>query len=595
MQTEHNTIYKVKANSDGELLINALERSGLPIESICGGAGKCGKCKVKIVRGAAWPHLPEELEMLDRKEIENGIRLSCLCHFKGEADIVLPQSENEMQIQVQGKVSDFHFDPIIQKRHIVLEPKENESLYDCLCKKVKTETDNPLDIVQSLGVNSTSITLILHQDRLIGIETGDTADFCYGVAVDIGTTTVAAELIDLNTASVLSTKSILNPQFAMGSDVLSRIHLAQQHSKNFHKLTRLIQDAIKNLITSLFESTKLNQNHCYLIYVAGNTTMLHLFMGTSPSSLGYYPYRAIFLEPLQIEAAKLNIKAASCAVVQTLPSINSFIGADITSGIMALDLDNAGRNVLFLDIGTNGEIVICYNGTMVATSTAAGPALEGMNISCGMKATAGAIEKVDLSNGHIAFKTIGDITPSGLCGTGLLDLVAVLLQAGVIQSSGRITTPEKASLNGVMDMDGSRRFQLIEPCPENENGIYLTQKDVRQIQLSKGAMTAGIKILLDQAGLSPSQIDTVYIAGGFGYYLNTETLIALGLFPKIWRDRLIYAGNTSLSGTRLSILNKTLIGKHAEKLKSIAYCDLNHAPNFNHVFARSMIFDGSIF
>lgn len=595
MPTEHNDIHHLKADSTGERLIDVIKRDGLFVENDCQAKGTCGKCKVKVIRGIATGPLPEELKILGKKEIENKIRLACLCRVKGEVTIFLPQSEHHMQIQEQGRLYDFDLDPIIKKRHFILKPEKNESLYGALCKKTNSKADNPLDIVKALGTNSNSITAVCYRDRLIGIERGDTSDFCYGVALDIGTTTVAAELVDLNTAGVLSTKSILNPQFATGSDVLSRIYFAKQHPGHIHKLSKLIQAGVNELITALFRCAGIHRKHCYLISVAGNTVMLHLFMGVSPAALGYYPYRAVFVEELNLETAKVNIKAAPFAMLQCLPGLSGFIGADITAGLSALDLMTSNRKILFIDLGTNGEIVICRRGKIMAASTAAGPALEGMNISCGIKATAGAIDQVALRDGKITFKTIGNGRPTGLCGSGLLDLVAVLLKAGIIQPSGRMVAPEKAALSGVTEIEGSRSFELLKFTPENKKSIHLTQKDIRQVQLAKGALSTGMKLLLDRTELLPSDIDTVYIAGGFGYYLNTETLITLGLFPKIWKKRLVYAGNTSLSGARLTLLNQDLMRRHASKLAAAADYDLNQAPNFNSIFARSMTLGESIF
>lgn len=311
-------------------------------------------------------------------------------------------------------------------------------------------------------------------------------------------------------------------------------------------------------------------------------------------SLGRYPYRPVFLEALELNVFELNIQASPFAVLQVLPGLSGFVGADIRAGLLALNLTFNSDTVLFIDMGTNGEIVLNFNGKMIAASTAAGPALEGMNISCGMKASSGAIDHVEFCNNKLVWTTIGSSAPMGLCGSGLLDLIAALLKSGIIQKSGRIIEPGKATLKGVRERANTRCFQLSQPFSTHTKEIYVSQQVVRQVQLAKGALSSGIKLLLRQAGVAESDIKTVYLAGGFGYYLKPETLITLGLFPQIWKDRLVYVGNTSLAGARLAMLCEEQTDWNQNRLKAVEFFDLTACDDFNRVFIDAMTFPESI-
>lgn len=590
MQKDQSRVYTLEAKQAGELLIDLLARNGLHSEKDCGGLGVCGKCKVKCLQGAQSPPQAEELAHLSEAELAGDIRLACSCRVHGEVAVSIPRRYDVMRIQEQGSTIRCALDPAIEKHYLELAPAENESLYQALCRQTGRSPEDALAVAQALGRYGPAITAVFLQGRLAGIEKGNTSGVMYGVAVDIGTTTVAAELIDLTTGGAVGTASMINPQFTLGSDVLSRIHFAQQQTRHIDRLAELIRDGLDALITRLFKTAGLDRNYCYKISIAGNTVMLHLLLGVDPQPLGRYPYRPVFLEPLRMKAAQLNLRASPFAVVQCLPGLSGFIGADITAGLIALDLVSSSRNTIFLDMGTNGEIVVCFDGRMMVTSTAAGPALEGMNISCGMKASAGAIESAVFQDGRVNWQTIGHRPPLGVCGSGLLDLVAALLKAGVIQKSGRIVAPDQAEGFSIQTNGDSRRFQLLAPSSEGKGEIFLTQQDVRQVQLAKGALAVGIKLLLEQAQLPFCDVQTVYLAGGFGFYLNADTLITLGLLPEQWRDRIVYVGNTSLAGARLAMLNGELLEKQKDKLKQIEYCDLNDCTHFNKAFSKAMSF-----
>ncbi|MBU2429934.1 MAG: DUF4445 domain-containing protein, partial [Proteobacteria bacterium] len=468
MKNDLTAVHRLNARVGGESLLSLLIRNRLSPASDCNGLGLCGKCKVQIVQGTASPLCSEETEHLRKKELDAGFRLACLCRVEGEVMITSSEPEISMQIQEQGFTAcTFPLNPVIKKQLIVLEPQTHESRYQCLVSKTGVPIENTLAIAGALADSPSMLTAVKFQNRLIGIETADTRSTGFGIAVDIGTTTLVAALIDFNTGKTLATASAINPQFQLGSDVLSRIHFAQQSPSHLDMLSSLLRNEINRLAADLLETAGADPTQCYLISVAGNTVMLHLLLGIDPRPLGRHPYQPVFLETLEVKASDLDIALSPFAVLQCLPGLSAFIGADIQAGLLALNLTKNTDNTLFIDMGTNGEIVLCFNGKMIATSTAAGPALEGMNISCGMKACNGAIDHVMLSGNKLDWTTIGDASPKGLCGSGLLDLVAALLKTGIIQKSGRIVPPETAALNGVEQIENSRCFRLVQPGAEN--------------------------------------------------------------------------------------------------------------------------------
>lgn len=586
-----SSVYQLHAASDGSSLFALITNNGIALSADCGGLGICGNCRVKILGGEVSAHHPDELEYLFADELASGIRLACRCQVTGEVTISIPQSGTAMQILETTADLDIKLDPPVKKQLLVLAPGPQESMFEALQRQTRGPIAYPLTLIREIAALPTTVTVVTMKDCIIGLEPGDTHARIYGMAVDIGTTTIVAELLELATGRTLSVASMVNPQFALGADVVSRIHYAGQDEQHLHKLASLLVNTLNEVIEQLCGAAAVDRQECYLITVAANAVMMHLLLGVNPAALGRYPYRTVFREALQLRAADLNIKAAPGAIVQCLPAISAFIGADISAGILVLDLKNAPGSTLFIDMGTNGEIVLAVNGNLIAASTAAGPALEGMNISCGMKAAAGAIDHVKLQDGQLVWTTIGNAPARGLCGSGLLDLVAALLQAGVIQKSGRINPPGSGCLAGIKEIGNSRCFELLPPAPHIPRGIYLSQQDIRQVQLAKGALAAGIKLLLQGSGLSENMVERVCLAGAFGSYLQINTLVTLGLFPDSWKDRVVYVGNSSLAGARLAAMDSELLERNRDVFFDVDYYDLNSCDNFSRIFTRAMSFN----
>ena len=398
----------------------------------------------------------------------------------------------------------------------------------------------------------------------------------YGVAVDIGTTTVIATLYDLAQAQEVASLSCLNSQKAFGQDVISRITHAANQQKGTEELQALIIADLTQLLNGLLAQNQLEAAAIKQITIAGNTTMIHLLAGIDPSSLGVAPYLPAFSGALHLEASQLGLPV-ECPVY-CLPAVAAFVGGDIIAGLLACDIDAAKGKTLFIDIGTNGEIVLANEGKMFCCSCAAGPALEGMNISCGMRAAPGAIEEVRIAQGQVSVATIGGAPACGLCGSGLLSAIAELRRVGVIDASGRLTGDPLVS-----KIAGKKGVLLTD-------NIYLGQSDIRHVQLSKGAILSGVLTLLDAAGVAVEQLDRVLIAGQFGLHLAAESIIGSGLLPAACQDKISYVGNTSKSGAALCLLSAAE-REHSESLaEDIAYLELSALDGYDERFIDCLSF-----
>lgn len=402
----------------------------------------------------------------------------------------------------------------------------------------------------------------------------------FGLAIDIGTTTVVVSLVNLANGIEVESLSCLNGQKAYGQDVISRIQYCLENGQGTLKLQAQIVENLSILISNLILQNELDAKQIVEVSVAGNTTMIHLLAGISPKAMGSAPYEPEFTGPLALAAGDLGLPLSKDCPVYCISAISSFVGGDITAGMLACGIGENEKNILFIDIGTNGEILLSVRGELYCCSCAAGPALEGMNISCGTRAQAGAIESVRIRDGKIHCKTIGDKIAKGICGSGLLSAITQGLKTGIITPSGRFA---KHTL--VKKIEGKDTLFLNE-----ENNIYISQKDIRQVQLAKGAILSGILTLIKSAGTDPNELDEVIVAGQFGAHLEVESLIGSGLIPSKLKEKITYAGNTSKSGAMVCLLSKSerlLSEKLAENIK---YIELSTLDGFEKVFVDCLNF-----
>ncbi len=401
-----------------------------------------------------------------------------------------------------------------------------------------------------------------------------------GAAVDIGTTGISVYLVDLENGRVLDRISDLNPQTEYGGDVLSRITYAIKGEKGLETLSKCIRDKISNMLKKAVHKDY-NLKDIYKVVISANTTMLHLFLGVSPESIAKAPYKAVFLDKKDFKAEELGIDIRNEGTITLLPSASAYVGSDILSGIVAVDFQNKIKPSLFIDIGTNGEIVVIKDGKMAASSTAAGPALEGMNISCGLRAEAGAIDSFNIAEEYnIAFTTIGDKEAKGICGSGLLDIAASLVNRNIILKSGRFNKnlPEKLAYRLV-----DKKFYITEE-------IYISQNDIRQIQLAKAAIASGIIMLLKELNIDIEDIEEIVIAGAFGYHLNSESIKTIGLIPQGFKGKINFVGNSSVEGARLALINEQKLREMSKIKENMKVVELSVKQEFQDYFVKEISF-----
>ncbi len=407
----------------------------------------------------------------------------------------------------------------------------------------------------------------------------------YGIAVDIGTTTLVVSLVDCDSGKELEVVSALNPQCEYGQDVMSRIQYTEDNQEGLSVLHHRLQDEMNRMIKILSDRAGIEQTQITDAVYSGNTVMLHLATNNNPSSMGKYPYNMEMNGGMSMDAADVGVQISNVGKVYVPPFVSAFIGADLISGVLVCDLETQTGTTLFMDIGTNGEMVLANDGELVATSTAAGPAFEGMNITFGMRASAGAIESFQIDDvGSITMQTVGGVKPVGICGSGLFDIVGELVRIGIIEKSGRFTKKTEHLPKDLVERmtlyQGSRAFLITE-------GVYLTQKDVRQIQLAKGAISSGIEALLGIREIPVHQIDKVVFAGAFGYHLKVESMVNIGLIPEQLEEKVEFVGNTSKTGA-IAFLLETENRRRMEKLVlKVEHINLSDYKNFEQLFVKS--------
>lgn len=539
----------------GTTILQAARKAGVALEAPCNGAGTCGKCAVRVEPDDLSNLLIHEGHRLSPVQEARGLVLSCQAEVRGEVSVHLErEKETGLQVLTGGIGYKVELQPYIRKRF-------NSALFET--------------------------TVFAGSDVLCG-ERGDTAGEVYGLVVDIGTTTLVVSLVDLTTGKELVSLSALNPQSLHAQDVLSRIRFAGE-GEGLRVLHQELTTELNRLAAEAADRAGVSLSHVYEVVFSGNTCMLHLATETDPTPLGKYPFTPVITGGNHVTAAGTGLGVAKRGIIYLPPVISAYVGADITAGIMAARLHHLKGTTLFIDIGTNGEMVLAKDGRLSATSTAAGPAFEGMNITCGMRAATGAVEYFHLDeNGRVELKTIGDAEPVGICGSGLLDIVAELVRHGIIDRGGKFADPETNPFppthkERLTRENGKTVFRISDT-------VYLSQKDVRQVQLAKGAIRAGIEFLLQEKGINAVQVDRVMIAGSFGYHLRELSLLTLGLLPGEFAGTVEFVGNTSRSGGEALLLNTGLRLELEALIEEIEIVELTRRKDFDRVFLAAMGF-----
>ena len=593
-----NGIEKEQLIENNSNLLDILNNLGIRIEVICGGKGKCGKCKVILENPeSASPITSEEKILLSQNEISIGMRLACLIEPKDGMSIVIPDSslQKDQRILSEGLSTEFNFDPAIKGIRIKIpKPKlgGDESFLDYIKKELKREINidylSLKRITDELNYETLEANLVVFNNAIIGFKKNE--EKIYGIAVDIGTTTVVTYLIDIETGALVDIESILNPQIKYGEDVISRITYSL--NKGVSIPHNSIVDGLNTMIKKLSDRNRISSSSIYEMTAVGNTAMHHIFLNINPRNLSVSPFTPVVSKSLDIKARDIGIEINPSGNIHVLPVISGFVGADTVGVLLATGLYKNDEISLAIDIGTNGELVLGNKEKMVSCSCAAGPALEGGHLGFGMRASTGAIESVfiDKDSFDTFYKTINNSKPRGFCGSGIIDIVAEMLKVGIIDSSGKII--ENGNDRIRKNKTNNHKEFVVEwkEKTDIDKDIVITSSDIREIQLAKGAIMAGINILLEKMKISADKIENLYLAGAFGNYIDIKNAIRIGLIPNIPLERIKPVGNAAGEGAKISLMSNEKRIEENILIKKIDYIELASENNFNEEFVKSLRF-----
>jgi uncharacterized 2Fe-2S/4Fe-4S cluster protein (DUF4445 family) len=591
----------------GVSVFDAASWNGIAIDSTCGGHGTCKKCKVRMLAGAAAPSAPD-IRAFSPDELRDGWRLACRVLADGDARIDVPPLATRPKAATVGVGRQVILRPAVQKRYLELdEPSLADQRSDI--ERILDGVDDlelrpDLHAVRAAGralrAADFKVTAVIVDEVLIDVQPGDTSARLFGIAFDLGTTTVVATLLDLSTGTPVAVASALNQQQPFGADVITRISATMMDPDTLARLTALAQQTLAELAAEVCAAGGIEPAEVYEVALAGNATMTHIVLGIDPEPLGVAPFiLATRLLP-EVLAAELGLPAHPRARAVIFPPFGAYVGGDITAGLLASGMDRDARTRLFIDIGTNCEIVLGNRDWLLATAAPAGPAFEGAAIRCGMRAADGAIEVVTMTADGLELKVIGDAEPAGLCGSGLVDAVTGLVRLGLLDSSGRLVSEERAAelapgLADRLTQLGAERVFVLHWLGEPGNvsrSVYLSQRDVRELQFAKAAIATGWRILLEEAGLEPGDIQQVLLAGSFGSYLSPANAIRIGLVPEIPVLRVISAGNVAGEGAKMALLSVRERAGGLALLEEVRYVELSDRADFNDRFIDQLAFPG---
>lgn len=566
----------------GANLLELLHQHGYGVYSPCGGRGRCGKCLVKV-RGSAGELTGPEKAHLTQEQIGSGVRLACQVTVNSNFEVDLTPA-GQLAILTEDAGAGPRVNPRIRQYRIQLEAPRIDQQQDYLHRireQIGVEKITA-DALTQLGELEQKLDLLVtcSDNTILAFDAGAAAASVYGLAVDIGTTTVVLYLMDLANGTQLGVHAFANPQRRYGADVITRIDYAVNHEGGFRELQRILREALNDGIVTLAQQHCIDPARIYHAVFAGNTVMLHTLLGVNAAGIANAPYVPIFTDGLEFAARDLGLVIHPNGVVELLPCVAGYVGADITADLLAADFASDKWRLL-VDIGTNGEIILGNNAQMLACSAAAGPAFEGANITFGMGGVPGAVAAYQIeADGAVSWQTIANQEPRGICGSGLVDIIAALYKRGVINLTGAF-----ADASGLAQYQGLPAYRVI---PGRD--IYVTQKDVREYQLAAGAIAAGIKILISEAGIRETDIDRLYLAGGFGNYINPESAALLGLIPRSLLPKVVKLGNGAGAGAKHYLLDQDAKAKARQLRQRIRYIELSARPDFQQHFMEAMIF-----
>jgi uncharacterized 2Fe-2S/4Fe-4S cluster protein (DUF4445 family) len=588
----------------GVTVFDAASWNGIAIDSTCGGHGTCKKCKVRIEEPV--PVSPLDSRAFSPDELRAGWRLACRAQAGTDLSVEVPPLVTRPKAATVGVGRQVILRPAAQKRYLELtEPSLSDQQTDL--ERVLAALDDlelrvDLDVLRRLGrvlrEADYRVTAVIVDDVLIDVQAGDTTGTLLGIAFDLGTTTVVATLLDLTTGTPLAVASMLSKQQPFGADVITRISAVMMDPAALDTLARLAHESLAELTAEVCAQAGVDPAQVCEVALAGNATMTHIALGIDPEPLGVAPFIMSARLLPEVLAVDLGLPVHPRARAFCFPAFGAYVGGDITSGLLASGMDRDSRTRLFIDIGTNCEIVLGNREWLLATAAPAGPAFEGAAIRCGMRAADGAIEVVSMTPDEVTLQVIGDTEPDGLCGSGLVDAVSSLVSVGLLDASGRFVPEEQAAqvapgLAGRLTMVGQERVFVLhwrgEPGDVTDS-VYLSQRDVRELQFAKAAIATGWNILLEEAGLAPGDVQQVLLAGSFGSYLSPASAIKIGLVPRMPALRVVSAGNVAGEGAKMALLSVRERAGALALLQEVRYVELSDRADFNDAFVDQLAF-----
>ncbi len=610
MASKHKIIFQPEGKRgefpEGTTILDAAREVGVDIEAICGGKLTCGKCQVVIEQGMEHlsPITDDEKRLLDKRKAGKNYRLACVTKFYGDVVVYVPEESRggEQIILKEGVELSVSVNPAVKKYYLELsKPHLKDDLGDLERILTALKEDYGIEGVEIdyevlkkmpdvLRNADWKVTVSIWNDReIVDIQGGYKAEESYGLAVDIGTTTVVGYLTDLRTGKVLAVDSMMNPQVTYGEDVMSRITYAMQYEDGLEKLNQKIIDGLNKILENVCNEAGISPDEVSEMTVVGNTAMHHIFLKINPQHIALAPYVPALHRSHDVKARDLGLNITKGGYVHVLPIEAGWVGADNVAVLIATEPYNQDEMVLVIDIGTNGEIVLGNREKLVSCSAAAGPALEGAHIKHGMRAATGAIEKIriDPETFEPEYKTIGNAKPRGICGSGIIDAAAELYRTGIVKKNGRFNMD--LDTDRVREVDGNPEY-VIAWADETAIGhdIVMTQKDIREIQLAKGAMCAGAHILMKE--LDVKHVDKVIVAGAFGNYIDKISALIIGLVPDVPVERIESVGNAAGVGARIALISREKREEANKIAREVDHIKLAVHPDFEKEFSMAMYF-----
>lgn len=581
-----------------ETLLDTARRAGVRIASVCGGRGLCQSCVVRVADGPVGPASQQDLEFFSPQEIANTWRRACQSFACGDCRVEISARARAVPLRTEVESEDIWVrpDPAVRVYPVKVAAPSIErpdaddyrllaalnDKWPGTCSRI--DLDILRQLPKTLRSHSGDIAAVAHFGEIIGLAQ-PRKEPLPGLAIDIGTTNIGVLLVDLRNGRTLASRATENPQTRHGADVITRIGKARSSPERQKQLHELVIGAINEAARELCQSHSLDPHQIADIVVAGNTVMHHLLFELPVEHLGAVPFVAASTNAIDVKARELGIEAMPGAYVHAIANIAGFVGGDHTAMLLAIGADREEKTVVALDVGTNTEISLIHKRKLLTISCPSGPALEGRHIRCGMRSAPGAIEAVTISGNEVAIKTIADAPPIGICGSGVLDATAQLYLAGLVSHTGRMTREHPR----VRMRDGQPEFVLADSEAPG-SPIVFGQRDIRAVQLAKGAVRAGIQVLLEDAGLLEKEIDQVTIAGAFGNYIDLKSAVAIGMLPDLPLDRFAQVGNAAAIGAKLALVSYP----HRATAQSIAassqYLELAGSERFNKIFMRAIRF-----